>query len=354
MLQQGENERHEDTVWAPPPGVNAGTGSLRAGCGMVTFHVRYVTDPAPSRDPIGFLLDALAQPATIPLLIAGLVVVAALVLAWARWRPLEAARRRFVERAETYGEYLPWITRLSAGLVLISAGLSRVLIEPEIPAEPLAALVLTAIGFLLLLGFAVRLAALLGLSAFAVMFLFHPELVMMLDVAGALAVAAVLGPGRPSVDDLLRAAFPRGPGARANTVDLATGHHDDVVPLLVRIGLGGAFAASGIVDKLLSYEQALAAVDRYGLTAVVPVSPELWVVGAGLVETALGIAVLLGVLTRLSAIVGFAVLTLALFALPDDPVTAHVALFGLSSALVILGGGRWSVDRALLERFDRR
>ncbi len=312
------------------------------------FHVRYVTDPEPSPDPIGFLLDALAQPATVPLLLAGLAVVLALVGAWARWRPLEAARRRFVDRSETYGEYIPWIIRLSAGLVLISAGLSRVLIEPELPAQPLAALLLTAIGFLLLLGFAVRLAALVGVAAFAVVFFFHPELVMMLDVAGALAVAAVLGPGRPSVDDLLRAAFPRGPGARASTVDLATGRHDDVVPLLVRIGLGGAFAASGIVDKLLSYEQALAAVDRYGLTAVVPVSPELWVVGAALVETALGAAILLGVLTRLSAIVGFAVLTLALFALPDDPVSAHVALFGLSSALVILGAGRWSADRVLL------
>ena len=313
-------------------------------------HVRYVTDPAPSPDPIGFLLDTLAQPATIPLLVAGLVVVGVLVLAWARWRPYEAARLRFVERAETYGEYIPWIIRLSAGLVLISAGLSRVLIEPRIAAEPLAAFLLTAIGFLLLLGFAVRATALMGLAAFAVTFVFHPELVVMLDVAGALAVAAVLGPGRPSVDDLLRAAFPRGPGARASTADLASGHHDEVVPLLVRIGLGGAFAASGIVDKLLSYEQALAAVERYGLTAVVPVAPELWVVGAGLVETALGIAILLGVMTRLSAIVGFAVLTLALFALPDDPVTAHVALFGLSSALVILGGGRWSGDRAVLER----
>jgi uncharacterized membrane protein YphA (DoxX/SURF4 family) len=82
------------------------------------------------------------------------------------------------------------------------------------------------------------------------------------------------------------------------------------------------------------------------------------VVGAILIETALGIAILAGVLTRASAIIGFLVLTLAMFALPDDPVIAHVGLFGLSSMLVITGAGRWSLDRAMLlplgERLRRR
>ena len=59
-------------------------------------------------------------------------------------------------------------------------------------------------------------------------------------------------------------------------------------------------------------------------------------------------------MTRLCAVVGFAALTLALFALPDDPVIAHVTLFGLCSALVILGGGRWSLDRALLAPLGER
>jgi uncharacterized membrane protein YphA (DoxX/SURF4 family) len=320
----------------------------------VFLHVEYVTDREPSPDPVGFLLDALAQPATVPMLLAGFVVVGLLVLAWARWRPLEDARLRFVDRAETYREFIPWIIRLSAGLVLVGAGLSRMLFEPRIEAPSVAAFLLTAIGFLLLLGLAVRPVAMIGLAAYAVSLVFHPQLVMMLDVAGALAVAAVLGPGRPSVDDLLRAAFPRGPGSRAATKNLAAGRYDDVVPLLVRLGLGGAFAASGIVDKLVIYEQALDAVHKYGLTAVLPVSPEMWVVGASAAETAVGVAVLLGIMTRFSAIVAFAVLTLALFALPGDPVVAHVALFGLSSALVILGGGRWSADRAFLRPIGER
>lgn len=311
-------------------------------------HVDYVTDPAGSDDPIGFLLDALGEPGAILLLATGLVLTIGMVLAWARWRPLEAPRQRLIEQARTYGEYLPWIVRLSVGLVLIGSGLSRVLFMPTMPAGAPMSLLLTGAGFLLLVGFAVRPAALVALGAYVVTLLWNPELVMMLDVAGALSVAAILGPGRPSLDDLLRSAFPRGPGARAATDNLGEGRYDDVVPLLVRLGLGGAFAASGIADKLLIYDQALAAVDQYHLTDVVPVAAELWVAGAIIIETALGLVIILGVLTRFSAVVGFAVLTLAMFALPDDPVIAHVGLFGLCSVLVITGAGRWSLDRALL------
>ena len=321
---------------------------------LLVAHVDYVTDPEGSPDPIGFLFDALAQPDSLLLLGIGLAVVVVALLAWARWRPMEEARARFIERALSYREYLPWIVRLSVGLVLIGSGLSRVRFLPTIETGDLFALLLTGTGFLLLLGLAVRPAALVALGAYVVTFVFQPELVMMLDVAGALAVAAVLGPGRPSLDDLLRAAFPRGPGARAATENFAAERYDDIVPFLVWLGLGGAFAASGIVDKLLIYDQALAAVDRYELTSLVPVAAELWVLGAIIIETALGVAIILGVLTRFSAVVGFAVLTLALFALPDDPVIAHVGLFGLSSVLVILGGGRWSLDRVLLAPLGER
>ena len=317
-------------------------------------HVDYVTDPEASPDPIGFVFDALAQPGTLFVLGIGLVLVLAAMLAWARWRPMEEPRLRFIERAKGYTEYLPWIVRLSVGLVLIGAGLARVRFMPTIDSGGLFGLLLTGTGFLLLLGLAVRPAALVALGGYLVTLLAHPELVMMLDVAGGLAAAAILGPGRPSLDDLLRAAFPAGPGARAATQNLARGRYDDMVPLLVRLGLGGAFVASGIIDKLIIYDQALAAVDAYGLTNVVPVAPELWVLGAALTETALGIAIILGVLTRFSAGLGFVVLTLAIFALRDDPVIAHVGLFGLSSLLVILGGGRWSLDRAVLAPLGER
>lgn len=317
------------------------------------LHVAYVTEPEPSPDPIGFLLNALSDPFTLLVLAGGAIVTLALVAAWARLRPLEPARERFVRRAESYRPYVPWMLRLAVGLVVIGAGLGRVLFVPNVPLGGWPHLVLAAIGFLLLLGFAVRPAALLALAVYLVALVLDARLIAMFDVAGGLAAIALVGPGAPSLDDLLRAAFPSAPGREPATGTVPDARYDDLVPLLVRVGLGGAFVASGIGDKLLIYEQALAVVAKYDLTSVVPVSPELWVVGAAALETALGLAILLGVLTRFGAVLGFAVLTLAVFALPDDPVIAHVGLFGLASVLVVLGGGRWSVDAILARRAGR-
>ncbi|MCA1588250.1 MAG: DoxX family protein [Chloroflexi bacterium] len=317
------------------------------------LHVAYVTEPEPSPDPIGFLVEALSDPFMLLVLGLGAIMLLALVGAWARVRPLEPARERFVRRAETYRPYVPWMLRLAVGLVVIGAGLGRVLFVPNVPLGGWPHLVLTAIGFLLLLGLAVRPAALLALAVYLVALVLDARLSLIFDVAGGLAAIAFVGPGAPSLDDLLRAAFPRAPGGEPATRTVSEARYDDLVPLLVRIGLGGALVASGIGDKLLIYEQALDSVAKYHLTSVVPVSPELWVIGASALETSLGVAILVGVLTRFGAVLGFAVLTLAVFALADDPVIFHVGLFGLASVLVVLGGGRWSADAILARRFGR-
>jgi uncharacterized membrane protein YphA (DoxX/SURF4 family) len=317
------------------------------------LHVRYVTDPVPAPDPLGFLLETLSHVSNVILLGLGALVVLGLILGWARIRPMEEARLRLVARAESYRDYVPWMLRLSFGLVLLGAGLTRVLFAPDVSPPEWPYLALSALGFLLLLGLAVRPAAIAGLLVYLGGLVWQPGLIEIWDVAGGLAALALVGPGLPSVDDLLRHAFPRAPGRRAATEEPTKRVYDDLVPLLVRVGLGGAFLASGITDKFLVYPQALEAVDKYHLTSLIPVSPELWVVGAGLVESALGLAILLGVLTRASAAVGFVVLTLAVFGLPDDPILAHVGLFGLCSILVVLGAGRWSVDAWLGRRFER-
>jgi len=309
-------------------------------------HVRYVTGDGNS-DPLAFLTQVLGRPETWLAAGLGLIAFAGLFSLIVARRPLAANWSRFTDRAWSYRSSVPWMLRLSAGLVLIGAGLTGRVFAPDVTIPGWPTVLLTLIGFLLLLGLAVRPAAVVGLGMFAVGLLFAPHLVEIADVAGALSAILFLGPGTPSLDDLLRAAFPGAPGGAAATRPRDERVYADIVPLLVRLGLGGAFLASGIVDKLLVPGRALETVAKYDLTSVVPVSPELWVVGAAGVESALGLVILLGLFTRPAAMLGFAVLTLTLFGLPDDPVVAHVGLFGLSSVLVVLGGGRWSLDRRL-------
>lgn len=70
-------------------------------------------------------------------------------------------------------------------------------------------------------------------------------------------------------------------------------------------------------------------------------------IGAGLTELTVVVLLVLGSITRTTAAVGFLMLTITLFGLADDPVLAHVTLFGMTTALFVIGAGPWSLDERL-------
>jgi uncharacterized membrane protein YphA (DoxX/SURF4 family) len=117
------------------------------------------------------------------------------------------------------------------------------------------------------------------------------------------------------------------------------------VPTVLRVGMGASFVYLGLIQKLADPASALQVVEKYDLTSVVPVDPGLWVVGAGVTEIAVGLALVAGFFTRGAAALSFVLFTTTLFGLPDDPVLAHVALFGLASAVFTLGSGPLAFDR---------
>jgi len=117
------------------------------------------------------------------------------------------------------------------------------------------------------------------------------------------------------------------------------------VPVILRVGMGAAFIYLGLIQKLAQPGSVLLVVEKYNLTTIVPVDPGLWVVGAGITEIAVGIVLIVGFFTRGAATVSFILFTTTLFGLPDDPVLAHVTLFGMASAVVTLGAGPLSFDR---------
>jgi uncharacterized membrane protein YphA (DoxX/SURF4 family) len=226
-----------------------------------------------------------------------------------------------------------------------------------------ARLLQVSIGFLLLFGLATRAVAAVGLLAylFGLVTIGTDMLLASEYLAGFLAIIAV-GPGQPSADMMLRrialtdgtvtSRFRKTP----TPGDLLTrvGVNAAAAPLLLRTFLGVNFVYLGVVQKWLQPGEAAAVVSKYGLTEVVPVAPELWIFGAGLVEASVGVAFLTGTFTRGAAGAGFLVLTTTLFGLPDDPVLAHVTLFGLSSALLVTGSGRFSLDTTVLPTLRRR
>jgi uncharacterized membrane protein YphA (DoxX/SURF4 family) len=328
--------------------------------GPARAHVDYVTEEGPPGSPAELFTTVLTDPFGLALLGAGGLFVAGLAAGYLRFASsfpdVEVARRTL----QSYRPYLPWMLRLSVGLPLVGAGFAGYLFSPSVPAE--ARLLQVGIGFCLLFGLATRVVAGVGLLVYLAALAGDLALLLASEyVAGFLAIV-VVGPGQPSADTLFRrlvvtdgtvASRFRGvttPGALLSRL----GIDDRATPVVLRLFLGGNFVYLGVTQKWLEPARAAAVVAKYDLTAVVPVSPELWVFGAGLVEVVVGLAFLTGTFTRGAAAAGFVLLTTTLFGLPDDPVLAHVTLFGLSSALMVTGGGRFSLDASVVPALRRR
>ena len=213
---------------------------------------------------------------------------------------------------------------------MIGAGFSGYFVSPAVEVE--LRVLQVGLGFLLLFGLATRVVALATLAVYLV------------------------GSGQPSADDVLSrlAGDPETVYRRVDVVyERARAARERVdpyevyLPTVTRVGLGVTFVSLGASQKLLQPGLALAVVDRYDLTAAVPASPELWVLGSGLAEATLGLALIAGAFTRASAAVAIEVFSLTLFALPDDPVLAHVGLFGMASVVLVVGAGPYSVDNRM-------
>ncbi|MUW15797.1 DoxX family membrane protein, partial [Halorubrum sp. CBA1125] len=258
-----------------------------------------------------------------------------------------------------YRDLLPWLLRLGFGLPLVGAGFAGYFLNPVV--DPLIGggidrLLQILLGFMIIFGFGTRVAASVGLLAYLIALPVAPLLVYSLEwIPGFLALVLV-GSGRPSADHVFeRVASTPGTFYREidpirRVVEWGTDRLDPLeryVPTVIRVGMGVGFAFLGLFEKLLAPEMARGVVEQYSLSTATPIPPDLWVLGAGFGEIAIGVAIALGFFTRASAMAALFVFTLTLFGIPDDPVLAHIGLFSLASALLITGSGPYALDNRI-------
>jgi uncharacterized membrane protein YphA (DoxX/SURF4 family) len=325
--------------------------------GTAAAHEEYVVGDEQSVEAGEFLAEALTDPSVIGPLLAGALAVLAVAAAYLRLEPLRRDLAAFRFAMREYARFVPWLLRISFGIPLIGAGFAGYYISPSVTVD--VRILQIALGFLLLFGLATRVVALVTLAAYLVGAAVWTDLLLQLEYVGGMLAIALVGGGKPSADHVF--------GRIANTPDTLYGQIDVVneparrlrqrveryeplLPLVTRVSMGATFIYLGVSQKLLRPGIGLAVVERYDLTAVVPVDPALWVLGAGVTEATLGLALILGVFTRAGSAVAISMFSLTLFALPDDPVLAHVSLFGMASVLLITGGGWYSVDNWLQSR----
>jgi len=332
-------------------------------------HVDYVTDPtAETRDAITFVRETLSDPINAVLVGSVAIGLSVGLVLYLRFRPRVRDIEVLRARLATYDDLIPWMLRLSLGLPLVGAGFQGYLFAPvdslrfEPTALPLLRLALIGVGFCILFGLGTRIVTTVGTLLYLFALTVSPDTLLALEYLPGFVALFVLGGGRPSADDiLLQIASTEGTiYGRIDPVHYLKAFLDDLtepyrayVPTVLRFGLGVSFIFLGVTQKLGAPARSLAVVEKYSLTAVVPVDPNLWVLGAGVAEAAVGLALIAGLLTRATAFVAFLLFTTTLFGLPDDPVLAHVTLFGMASALVTLGAGPLSLDQYLGESRSR-
>ena len=326
----------------------------------VAAHVDYVTeDSGDPLDAVAFVAEVLSDPFNAALFAgSGLLAVAGLAAyLWVRPTIVDIVVLR--EKLAGYGDLVPWMLRLAVGLPLVGAGFQGYLFAPTLAfdpgASPLLRVLFIGLGFFTLFGLATRIASVVGLMTYAWVFVaVDPLVVLAVEYVPVFLALLILGGGRPSADDMLLAVAST-PGSYYGRIDPV--HHlksflDEAtaplrryVPTVLRVGMGVSFVYLGLIQKLADPGSALLVVEKYDLTSVVPVDPGLWVVGAGVTEVAVGLALIAGFFTRGAAALSFVLFTTTLFGLPDDPVLAHVALFGIASAVFTLGSGPLAFDR---------
>jgi len=340
------------------PGTRSGLGLLLSGvvlataAGRASAHVDYVTDPpTATRDAVEFAVEVLSEPLNLALVAGGTVGVVGLLTALLVVRPRIPDVDALQAALADYREYVPWMLRLSLGLPLVGAGFAGYLFSPSVPAD--ARVLQVGLGFLLLFGLATRAVAATGLLTYLGALAFNPGLVLAIEYVPGFLALVLVGGGRPSADHMLSVVAgtpdtyygridPVG-GVASRFADLVA-PYERYVATVLRVGVGLAFGYLGLVEKLANPSRAVQVVAKYDLTSVVPVDPGLWVLGAGLTEIGVGLLLVAGYYTRGAAAVAFTMLVMTLFGLPDDPVLAHITLFGMISAIFTLGSGPLSLD----------
>ncbi|WP_435074351.1 DoxX family protein [Halorubrum sp. HHNYT27] len=326
----------------------------------VAAHIDYVTEGSGDPlDAVAFTAEVLSDPVNAVLFAgSGLLGVAGLAV-YLRIRPTIVDVVVLRETLAGYGDLVPWMLRLAVGLPLVGAGFQGYLFAPTLAfdpgSSPLLRVLFIALGFFVLFGLATRIASAVGLLAYAwVLLAVDPLVFLAVEYVPVFVALLILGGGRPSADEMLLAVAST-PGSYYGRIDPvqhlkrfldeSTTPLRRYVPTVLRVGMGASFVYLGLIQKLADPASALQVVEKYDLTSVVPVDPGLWVVGAGVTEVAVGLALIAGFFTRGAAALSFVLFTTTLFGLPDDPVLAHVALFGMASAVFTLGSGPLSFDQ---------
>lgn len=304
--------------------------------GNALAHVRYLITDSQLLEQSGrddsFLLSAL-QDKTNLLMMAVAVVVLIIVYIIAikvPWFKKELAEIN--ERADGYAIFSPWILRLSLGVSLIGSGVAETIVSPALSGYGHLAFLQILVGFFLMAGFLVVPSTVVAIGIYIFAFTQDWYIFGNLDFLVIALSLLILDNEKPGLDHLF--GLPK-----ISPLQFLKRY----IPLILRVGSGGALMFLAVYEKFMNPHISEIIVLDFGLMNAIPVSPEMWVLSAGIIEFIIGLSLVIGFRTRISSAIAFITLSLSFFYFGED-VSSHVTIFGVLAILFITRGGVWSVD----------
>ena len=234
----------------------------------------------------------------------------------------------FIERFSRFG---PHFVRVTIGIAFILSALGDSFLGPELkvdllPFHSLIQTTLLIIGVMILVGFLTEVAALLGIVIFLVgMSVFGGYLFTYLNYFGELLVLLLFGMRVFSIDKYIF-----GPLRRFT-------FFEKYETVIVRVFYGLALVYAAITVKLLHPDLTVSVVENWHLTNfhwLFPSDPLLVTLGAGIVETVIGIFIIFGFEMRLTVLISLFYITLSLLYF-RELVWPHLLLYGISLNLLV-------------------
>jgi uncharacterized membrane protein YphA (DoxX/SURF4 family) len=303
-------------------------------------HVGYVVNQGDFNQNLGpdssYLLSPLSEPKNILMMVATVIAIFVLYYLAYKTPKIRSWIIAIKTRLDTYEEFVPWILRLSLGIAFIGSSVAGVLLSPIMHVDSFSAIQLV-VGFSLLSGFLIVPSAIAGIWIYIQAVSQNFYIAGNLEILFALVVLLAYGSARPGADDIFGI-----PQIKIESLK-------KYIPLLLRLGIGGALTFLALYEKVLNPHVSELVVQKFGLNNIIPVGADMWVFSVGMIELAVGLFILIGFETRLVSIIAFLVLVVTFFFFKED-VYSHVTLFGILSALMITGGGICSVDHLLNKR----
>ena len=231
----------------------------------------------------------------------------------------------------SYQDLVPWILRLGLGILFMGAALHSVFISPILTGYTNLAAYELIIGFCLLIGFLITPSLLIAIGFYLASLIQNGYMIGSIEVLGASIALLLLAQTRPSFDDIVGIPM------------LIKDRYAKYAPLILRISLGTTFIFLAFYEKIFNPHYFTFVVNQYNLTSIIHVSPSMWTLAVGLIELIVGICILFGFKTRITAVIAFCVFSASFFFFKED-VYSHVTIFAILTALFVTGGGHWSID----------